>query len=247
MMMKQILILLLMTLSLTAQARFTDVDVTHPYFHSIEALQSEGIVEGHAVEDRRLFFPLSKINRAEALKLILLSTDSDLREGKAQNFPDVLNDQWFAIYVNTAYELEVVEGFPDGNFYPAVKVRRAEFIKMLFEALALPIPEKTETELWFEPYLILADEFRLLPAYKDPNGVIDRGEAAEIIYRTQQVNANEFGQKYRFAGSGIASYYNEGFAGRSTAATSGGELPGALRDGGGHVKSQPPLLCWWCR
>ena len=59
-----------------ASANFTDVDVTHPYFHSITELQDTGVVEGHEVEGRRKFFPLSEINRAEALKLILLSTQT---------------------------------------------------------------------------------------------------------------------------------------------------------------------------
>lgn len=219
--MKKILLALVLVVALNAQAKFYDVDVTHPYFHSIEVLQSEGVVEGHIVNEHRMFFPLSKINRAEALKLILLSTEIEVVESNGQIFPDVEAGQWFADFVNTAYQLGVVEGFPDGNFYPAITVRRAEFIKMLFEALKLPVPEKTEDEMWFDPYLILAEEFRLLPADKDPNGVIDRGEAAEIIFRTQQVNKNEFTQKYRFAGSGLASFYNEGFAGRPTAS---GEL-----------------------
>jgi rare lipoprotein A len=210
-------LLVCLFVSLEAKAEFTDVDVTHPYFHSIEALQAEGIVEGHEVEDRRLFFPLSKINRAEALKLILLSTNTEAVLESNANFPDVFPNQWFTDYVNTAFSLNVVQGFPDGNFYPGVKVRRAEFIKMLFEALALPVPEKLEDELWYEPYLILAEEYRLLPAEKDPNGVISRGEAAEIIYRTQQVNATDFEKKYRFAGQGLASYYHESLAGQSTA------------------------------
>lgn len=201
----------------TVKANFADVDVTHPYFHSIEALQLSGVVEGHQVEDRRMFFPLSKINRAEALKLILLSTETESSENEGEIFPDVLMGQWFANYVNTAYQLEIVQGFPDGNFYPAVKVRRAEFIKMLFEALEVPVPGPAEEELWFDPYLILATEYRLLPGGKDPNGVIDRGEAAEIIYRAAQVAGNEFKRKYVFSGAGLASYYNEGFAGRPTA------------------------------
>ena len=214
-------VLVLLLGALNAQAKFNDVDVTHPYFHSIEALQNAGIVEGHEVEDRRMFFPLSKINRAEALKLILLSTNTAAIETDIQNFPDVFPNQWFTGYVNTAYSLDVVQGFPDGNFYPGVKVRRAEFIKMLFEALELPVPEKLEDELWYEPYLVLAQEYRLLPADDDPNGVIDRGEAAEIIYRTQQVSDSEFEKKYTYAGQGDASYYNENLAGQPTASGEG--------------------------
>lgn len=214
-------LLFLFSSVLVAEARFNDVDVTHPYFHSIQTLQDLGIVEGHAVGDNQMFFPLSKINRAEALKLILLSTETSVLESNATNFPDVLPNQWFADFVNTAYTLNIVQGFPDGNFYPAVKVRRAEFVKMLFEALVLPVPEKLEDEDWFEPYLILAQEYRLLPEENDPIGVISRGEAAEIIYRTQQVAATDFEKKYTYAGDGIASYYHDNLSGHATAS---GEL-----------------------
>lgn len=215
--MKQVLILFFFLGNVVmAEAQFNDVDVTHPYFHSIQTLQNKGIVEGHEVGDNQIFFPLSKINRAEALKLILLSTETSLLESEASNFPDVFPNQWFADFVNTAYTLNIVEGFPDGNFYPGVKVRRAEFIKMLFEALALPVPEKLEEESWFEPYLVLAEEYRLLPTENDPNEVISRGEAAEIIYRTQQVAATEFARKYIYAGEGLASYYHEKLAGQLT-------------------------------
>jgi rare lipoprotein A len=40
---------------------------------------------------------------------------------------------------------------------------------------------------------------------------------AEWIYRTLKVREKDFTQKYIYSGSGQASYYNEGFAGKSTA------------------------------
>jgi len=210
-------ILLVLSLGGATQAAFTDVDVTHPYFHSVDALQAEGVVEGHKVDGRTMFFPLSKINRAEALKLILLSTETQSELSGGEIFTDVQPYQWFGTYVNTAHQLGIVEGFGDGTFRPANKVIRAEFVKMLFEALEVPVPEAAANEAWYEPYLIVASEYRLLPSSKTADEELSRGEAAEIIYRTQQVAANDFGRKYVFAGTGLASYYNEGFAGRPTA------------------------------
>ena len=211
----------LLTLTLAsadlARATFADIDVTHPYFQSIDELQTSGVVEGHEVGDSRMFFPLSKINRAEALKLILLSSSTPAVLGDGSVFSDVNNEDWFSSYVNTAYALNVVEGFPDGNFKPANKVLRAEFIKMLFETLEVPIPEALESEAWYEPYFVVADEYRLLPSAKEPSEELSRGEAAEIIYRTAQVAAGEFERKYTFAGAGLASYYHESLAGGSTA------------------------------
>lgn len=204
-------------ISSSVSASFADIDVTHPYFQSIDALQNNGVVEGHEVGNTRMFFPLSKINRAEALKLILLSTDTTANAREGDIFADVSPELWFAPYVNTAFEIGVVEGFPDGNFKPANKVLRAEFIKMLFETLEVPVPEALASETWYEPYFVVAAEYRLLPAAKEPSEALNRGEAAEIIYRTQQVATGGFERKYVYHGSGLASYYNEGFAGRLTA------------------------------
>lgn len=203
--------------SFSANAKFADVDVTHPYWHSIDELQKNGVVEGHEVGQARMFFPLSKINRAEALKLILLSTETLADTQSGEIFPDVLPEQWFANYVNTAYQLGIVEGFPEGDFRPAAKVLRAEFVKMLFETLEVPVPDPVGEEAWYDPYFMVADEYRLLPSSQDASEELSRGEAAEIIYRTQQVAAGDFTRKYVFSGSGLVSYYNEGFAGRPTA------------------------------
>jgi rare lipoprotein A (peptidoglycan hydrolase) len=203
-------------LPVSSYAAFADIDVTHPYFQSIDDLQTRGIVEGHDVGSTKMFFPLSKINRAEALKLILLSTETQAQPS-GDTYADVGRNDWFTAYVETASALGIVEGFPDGSFRPANKVLRAEFVKMLFEAHEVPVPAPTATEAWYEPYLIIAAEYRLLPASQEPSQELSRGEAAEIIYRTQQVAANEFSRKFIFAGEGLASFYNEGFAGRPTA------------------------------
>lgn len=212
-----LILILSVAVSSGASASFADIDVTHPYFQSIDALQNNGIVEGHEVGQTRMFFPLSKINRAEALKLILLSTDTTANLSEGDIFPDVTQNLWFASYVNAAFQIGVVEGFPDGEFKPANKVLRAEFIKMMFETLEVPVPEALDSEAWYEPYFVVAAKYRLLPGTKEPSEELNRGEAAEIIYRTQQVASGNFERKYVYNGSGLASYYNEGFAGRLTA------------------------------
>ncbi len=201
----------------SAKAAFLDVDVTHPYFHAIEYLRQNDVVKGHTVEGKQNFKPLEKINRAEALKILLLSANLPLSMETESAFPDVIKAYWFYPYVNTAAELEIVKGFPDGNFYPGAKVTRAGFLKMLLETFEVEVPEPTDTQVWYEPYFNRAKEFRLLPKDDTPNQLLSRGEVAEIIYRTIKVAENDFTYKYLFSGFGKASYYNEGFAQKPTA------------------------------
>ncbi len=201
----------------TAQAVFLDVDTTHPYYHAIAELQNRQIVKGHALGERRVFKPREVINRVEALKMILLSGEVNIPPDITTNFPDVATNHWFFPYVAGAAEYDIVNGFPDGTFRPASKVTRAEFLKMLTRSFGLSVREAREDETWYDPYFDLAKDYRLLPDEDTPHGLVNRGEAAEIIYRTLQVEAIDFARKYTFFGSGKASYYNEGFAGKPTA------------------------------
>lgn len=203
-------------LTLTAQAQFIDVDVTHPYFHSIVDLYQDDVIKGYTVNDEQFYRPRQAINRAEVLKILMLSAGLDPVEEFDNTFPDVPASAWFTPYVSTAAGRGIVKGYPDGKFYPEVKVTRAEFLKMLIESFEIPKVETAATD-WFAPYLDTATEFRLLPEEDLPHEHINRGEVAEIIFRANQTAVSGFESRYTYQASGKASYYNQGFAGRPTA------------------------------
>jgi len=204
-------------LALPAQAQFIDVDVTHPYFHSIADLHQSDIIDGYEVNGARFFRPRQSINRAEALKILMLSAGIELDQSNAgSQFPDVPGSAWFTDYVRTASERGIVKGYADGKFYPEAKVTRAEFVKMLIESFEVPLIATSEID-WFAPYINTATASRLLPEEDLPHDHITRGEVAEIIFRATQVALDDYNEKYTYRATGKASYYNEGFAGRSTA------------------------------
>lgn len=213
---------LLVTQVGSLQARFIDVDITHPYYQAIDSLQEQNIISGRLLSGKPVFAPTENINRAEALKILLLSAKMDVANEYVP-FPDVQSGQWFFPYVSTAYQQEIVQGFPDGKFYPATQVRRAEFLKMLFEAFEYPVVDKNEGQDWFEPYFLSAKQLRILPRSEAPAELLNRGEAAEIIYRflATQSSGEDAKGEYRYQGSGIASYYHGSLAGNPTAS---GEL-----------------------
>lgn len=199
-------------------AYFADVDVTHPHFHAIESLHEQDVIEGYQKDDFFFYSPLKPVLRAEAMKVLLLSSNIEIQEELPQMFDDVSLDVWFAPYVNTAAKQGIVKGFSDGDFHPAAHVSRAEFLKMLILTFDVPVREEQEGEEWYTRFFEAAREWNLIDSNQiQPQKSVTRGELAESIYRTQKVHAGGFQKKYIFSGAGQASYYNEGFAGNNTA------------------------------
>lgn len=101
----------------------------------ITAVQ-QGIIEGYPDGTLR---PHTPINRAEALKILLLTANADriLAEFGPSDlpqatFPDVPESSWFAEYVAKAQALGLIEGYPDGTFRPAQQITRAEAAKLIY-------------------------------------------------------------------------------------------------------------------
>lgn len=72
-------------------------------------------------------------------------------EKAARKFKDVAAGYWASEMIEQAVEKGYVNGFSDGTFKPEKKVTRAEFIKMLVDALKLPHVEKGSP--WYQPYV----------------------------------------------------------------------------------------------
>ena len=72
-------------------------------------------------------------------------------EKPAGKFKDVAANYWARAMIEQAVEKGYVDGFTDGTFKPENKVTRAEFIKMLVDALKLPHVEKGSP--WYQPYV----------------------------------------------------------------------------------------------
>ena len=209
------LFLLIPTLGMAA---FVDVEVTHPNYYAITALEEEAIISGYVDHGESYFRPRWKINRAEALKILTLSSGIVFEASLgAPNFPDVKEDQWFFEPVQVALKKGIVQGYPNGKFHPEKEVTRAEFLKMLIMSYDIPFDESQAQEEWFAPYMSVAKNLRLLDDQKRPHEALTRGEVAEFIYRTEILSENHFEKKYIYTGEGIASYYDEGFVGKTTA------------------------------
>jgi rare lipoprotein A len=199
-------------------AEFADIDVTHPYFHAIDSLEESNIVKGYEKGNQRYYKPLNSILRSEVLKVLMLAADIEIIDNGADYFADVPANEWYAPFVNTAADREIVHGFADGDFHPAAQVSRSEFLKMLVLSFDVPVEEEGFEEDWYDRFFRATGNLRILDNLNaSPYESISRGEVAELIYRAQKVAESDFTKKYVYWGEGTASYYNEGFAGKTTA------------------------------
>jgi len=90
------------------------------------------IVHGYPDNTFRMDDP---INRAEALKIFLRAARFIVwmnEERAATPFSDISSDAWFTPYVEQAYGLHFIEGYPDNTFRPDQSITRAEAAKLVY-------------------------------------------------------------------------------------------------------------------
>lgn len=109
---------------------FNDID-NHWAKDSIEELGSKLIVTG---DENGSFLPDDNITRAE-LTIILAKALGFPKSDNNGYFSDINESDWFAAYVNSAYELNLVEDTSDGNFNPNEYLKRQEAISMIGKSL----------------------------------------------------------------------------------------------------------------
>jgi len=160
---------------------FTDVASDYVNAKAIDYLKTAGILQGYP---DGTYKPAAEINRAEFTKIVVASLYKDAR-GK-NCFSDV-KDEWYAPYICKAKAEGLIDGYPDGTFRPAQKIKFSEAAKIVVNALGGGVAADALTSSsgqWFEPYVNqLADkkDIPLSVEYFDEN--ITRDEMAEMIYR----------------------------------------------------------------
>lgn len=201
-------LLLLSRFSFVANAQvlsdsFPDVPNDHKYSTAIGYFYEKNVIQGYT---DGTFRPDQPANRAEALKIILLSSaiSIDINDSGIDVFPDVTSEDWFYAYIKRAVELDIVEGYDDGYFRPVQNLNIAETLKMvlLTNGVTLTDPPENSTifpdvtgDLWFAPYAAYAKEKNIIEPQADGNlnagRNITRGELVELMYRTTIVLQND--------------------------------------------------------
>ena len=183
-------------------APFTDVPANHPAADAVRYLKEKGIIGGYADGS---FKPDNKVNRAEALKIIVAPYVSQeiLATATESVYGDVPAGSWFLPYVEAARQmLKVIDGPPaKPNFLPTNNVTKAEFIKMLLVANKVD-PATTLGEIrsglatdvtnpgeWYYPHMRFAVASSMTMVTDDgmlnPGQELTRSQVALLLYRLE--------------------------------------------------------------
>lgn len=197
--------LLFLTFPLVHGYVFTDVvSPASDYYESLEYLKERGIIHGYLDGS---FKPDRKVNRAEALKIVLRGAGISTRGIAPSNagYRDVDRTHWYAPYVVKAKALGIASGYSNSEFRPYRNVTLEEVLAMLsnieYEDPDLEITVNrnpyvdVKFSLWYAPHFQFAKNLNLIDPDADgkvyPGTRLTRGALAEIIYRYVYVNENE--------------------------------------------------------
>lgn len=180
-----------------AYASFSDVPSNHPNADAIAYVQAQGIVSGYP---DGTFRPDAKINRAEFVKIIVLSRYADMEalttimDSDVIRFPDIQPGSWYEDFAYFARFKQIIEGYPDGTFRGSNLINFAEAAKIIVKTMlgndvAL---EKSHTETWYAEYVFQLTSNNAVPvSIRSVDQQITRGEMAEMMYR---LKADVFGK-----------------------------------------------------
>lgn len=139
------LALMLSALPMGASAiSFSDVSPTSWYAKDVYALAEKGILNGTGGGK---FSPERGLTRAEFAAMLTKTalTSGEINAYKGwTSFKDVPKNEWFAPYINWAYEASIIKGYSDGTFKPNKQVTRQELAHMIVnfsKAMGYKIPQ----------------------------------------------------------------------------------------------------------
>lgn len=186
-----ILSVLVLTMTNVAFAKsFSDVKNTN-YSDSVEILTEFEIINGY--EDNT-FKPTKEIKRSEMAKLLIVAMGKEESVNKnvtKQPFPDVSVTHWAAGYIELASELDLIKGYPNGNFAPDDTVSYVEAVTMMLRALNYG--SELDNLSWPDGYMQKAANAKLTEnvSYNDVNADAIRGEISNMLWNTMKAHTRE--------------------------------------------------------
>lgn len=187
-------------LDFTPVKQFVDVRETSREAAGISLLAREGIVQGYG---GNYFGPSRRINRAEFLKIAMMSAGKDGTTFKPKTcFLDVRESDWFSPYVCAAKDQGIVKGRTPERFQPEDTVSYGEALKMLTLLYRYRIPVENPVD-WAEPYYrAAADRETDIPVTIRLDSPLTRGLAARLVGAFLAESKGEL-DRFRLAESGI--------------------------------------------
>jgi hypothetical protein len=164
----------------------------------INAMASKGVIKGL---ENNTYDPKSNVTRAEFITMITNAFKLPIAEYK-NNFKDVNPDDWYANFVATALQNNIVSGYEDSTFKPKNKISRQEMVTIISNIMIRfmdiqPIENTRILESNFKDYTDINDfaTQAVATTYRygivsgmpsgnfNPTGSTTRAEAAVVIYK----------------------------------------------------------------
>ena len=159
---------------------FSDVSPDHYQFSAITKLLHDDVINGYS---DGTFQAEKSVSRAETLKILLEGLDIATAKPYSNPFADVPKNEWFAKYVNTAKQKNIVKGDGQSNlFKPARTVNKAEAVKMLLEMNNEKILKKSTDTAWYDGYFRKAIELGIIKDENNAQYLLTRGDLAGLMY-----------------------------------------------------------------
>ncbi|PIV90250.1 hypothetical protein COW46_05220 [Candidatus Gracilibacteria bacterium CG17_big_fil_post_rev_8_21_14_2_50_48_13] len=123
-------------LSSVTRVSFTDIFNDDWFAGWVERAKEMGIVSGNPDGS---FTPSTTVNKASALKILLLTSQVDLSSVIVIDnpFADVDTGDWFAIYFQYAKDKNLIEADSAGKVYPSAGMSRAEVAEMMYRLIRI--------------------------------------------------------------------------------------------------------------
>lgn len=117
-------------------APFEDMDATAWYLPYVNYAFQEGLIHGDS--DSNTLRPNDSVNRAEALKMLVLAA------GLSEQLPEVTGENWFDAYIQYAADSAILVPNSDGSYSPEAVLTRGELCEILYRFQIHPYTGQVE-------------------------------------------------------------------------------------------------------
>lgn len=177
-----------------ARKSFPDVGLNFSWAQdAVEILGGKGYLSGTG----NGFEPRRAINRGEFVKMMVTVLGIEPQAYSKELFKDVEAGDWFASYVQGAYEHKIILGDADGQFRPEASISRNE-VAVIFQRLKEKMPtinqepraifkDSDQIPAWAQAGVDYVFAQGLMTGYEDGtfkgSNSLSRAEAAVTVYR----------------------------------------------------------------
>jgi hypothetical protein len=124
-----------MSIYMPATPTFSDVAPDHPFYGYVETAAHEGLVSGYP---DGTFRPFNNVTRGQLTKIVVEAAGWLPYTPPAATFSDVPPSHPFYVYIETAYQHHIIQGYSDGTFRPFGDATRGQIAKIVDMAAHVP-------------------------------------------------------------------------------------------------------------